>query len=70
MRKLHVHQGAPAEIDPEWKPVPEKQREQAGHAEDQGEGKEVPFLAQEIDVRIAEEFHFVDTLAPLATPKI
>jgi hypothetical protein len=43
---------------------------QAGYAEDQGEGKEVPFLAQEIDIRIAEEFHFVVTLAPTSSAEI
>jgi hypothetical protein len=42
--------------------MPEQHGHDAGDAEDKREGKEVPFLAQEIDIRIAEKFH-------LKTPK-
>ena len=56
--ELHVHERAAAEIDAQRNAVPEEHRQNAGRAEDQGEGQEVPLLAQEIDIGVAKKLHF------------
>jgi hypothetical protein len=38
--------------------VPEKHRQDAGYAEDQRKGEEIPFLAEKIYVGITKKFHF------------
>jgi hypothetical protein len=40
--------------------VPEEHGEDAGHAEDQREAKEVPLLAQKIDICITKKFHVIN----------
>src|SRR5579862_749541 len=57
VRILHIDNRAAAKIDAQWDTVPERHGEQAGHAENQREGEEVPLLPQEIDVCIFKEFH-------------
>src|ERR1019366_1473465 len=57
MRIIHVYQGPAAEVDAQRDPVPERHGKPSSHAEDQREGKEVPLLPKEIDVRVSKEFH-------------
>jgi hypothetical protein len=52
--ELHVHQRAALEVHSEGNTVPEENREQPSNAEDQGEGKKIPLLAQEIDISVTK----------------
>jgi len=55
--ELHVDQGATLEVDAKRDAVPEEDGEKPGDAEDQRKPKEVPLLAEEIDVGILKKFH-------------
>ncbi len=55
--KLDIDQRAAAEIDAQIDVVPEQNREDARHAEDQRKGEEVPLLPQPIDVNAMKQFH-------------
>ena len=52
LRELDVDQRAAAELNAQRNVVPEQHGEDSGDAEDQREGKEVPFLAQKVDVGV------------------
>src|SRR3954466_8048779 len=67
MGELHVNEGAAAEVNAQRQRTARRRpamahRNESSHTENQGEGKEVPFLAQEIDIRIAEKFHLKPSL--------
>ena len=57
MGELYGNDGTAAEVDAQRNAMPEEHGENAGHAEDQREREEVPFLTKKIDVCIAKEFH-------------
>ena len=52
--ELHVDQRSAAELHAQRNVVPEQHGADSGDAEDQREGKEIPFLAKKIDVGITK----------------
>jgi hypothetical protein len=54
LRELHVDQGSTTELNAQRNAMPEENGRKSGDAEDQREGKEIPFLAKEIDVGITK----------------
>ena len=54
LRELDVDQRAAAEVHTQRNVMPEQHGTDAGDAEDQREGKEIPLLAEEIDIGIAK----------------
>src|SRR5208283_3572453 len=54
LSELDINQRAAAELDAQRNTVPKENRAQSGNAEDQRKSKEVPLLAQKIDVGIAK----------------
>src|SRR5271165_708698 len=54
LSELDINQRATAELYAQRNAVPKENRAQSGDAEDQRKGKEVPLLAQKIDVGIAK----------------
>ena len=55
--KLHIDQRAALEVDPQWNVAPEKDGQQASHAEDEGEAEEIPLLPQPVDLYVVKQFH-------------
>ena len=54
LRELHVDQGSATELNAQRNMVPEQHGEDSGNAEDQREGKEIPFLAKKVDIGVSK----------------
>src|ERR1700722_12372227 len=55
--ELHVDQRAALEVDAQRNAVPEENRQQAGHTENEREAEEIPFLPQPVDLYVVKQFH-------------